>query len=79
MTKAVYMERDDGGVRRMSCLSVVGRPDGFAVEEVVGTVDDAGRVGEITTVAEGLTQGQAEERHAREVASRLSSGFAVAR
>jgi hypothetical protein len=73
------MERDDGGVCRTSCLSVVGRPDGFAVEEVVGMADATGRVGEITTVAEGLTQGQAEERHAREVAARLSSGFAAAR
>jgi hypothetical protein len=74
-----YMERPGEGVRPLSDVSIYRHGDCFAVEEVVGTIDEEGhRRGEIVTLAAGLAMSEAERRYAEAVAARKKAGFSAA-
>jgi hypothetical protein len=71
-----YMEKPGEGIRSLSDVSVYKHGDCFAVEEVVGTIDEDGlRRGEIATIASDLSISDAENRYAEEVAAREQAGF----
>ena len=72
----IYMEKPGQEERSLSHLSIHQYDAHYAVEEVVGTVDQSGRRhGEIVLLAADLSKVDAERRYRDEIEARKRVGF----
>ena len=71
-----YLEQPGESSRSFSHLAIYATDDGFAVEEVVGEIDSAGRrSGTIIVLASALSRSDAEAQYRAAVETRKDQGY----
>ena len=71
-----YLEQPGAGTRSFSHLAIYATDDGFAVEEVAGEIDPAGRrSGTIIALASVLSRQDAERQYHAAIEARKARGY----